>query len=361
MPLFLDAHQDIAWNMQQLGRDYRRPVAETRALEVNHPNIVETGNTLLGLPEYNQAGLAIVFGTLFALRSDPKNANEFHQGYHSIAEAHEQYSSQMDFYQRYASENPDVFRLILSKTELRDHLALWREPSDTLKPVGLIILMEGAEGIVSLDELPEWWARGVRTIGLAWQGNQYCGGTGQPGPLTPAGYDLIDAMAEIGFVLDISHMDEPAAFQCLERYPGQIIVSHANASSLVKGYVGNRLLSDNLIKALFERDAVIGVVPCNGFLNRDWLQDGGKAAVSLSKVAEQIDYLCQLAGDALHVGIGTDFDGGFGLEHVPAEIETVADLPKLLPFLSCLGYSENDQAAIASGNFLRVIESALPE
>ncbi|HNY83578.1 MAG TPA: hypothetical protein PKK82_01865, partial [Anaerolineaceae bacterium] len=121
MPLFLDAHQDIAWNMQQLGRDYRRPVAETRALEVNHPNIVETGNTLLGLPEYNQAGLAIVFGTLFALRSDPKNANEFHQGYHSIAEAYEQYSSQMDFYQRYASENPDVFRLILSKTELRDH------------------------------------------------------------------------------------------------------------------------------------------------------------------------------------------------------------------------------------------------
>lgn len=361
MPLFLDAHQDIAWNMQQLGRDYRRSVPETRALEINHSNIATTGNTLLGLPEYNQAGLAIVFGTLFALRFDPKNSNESHQGYRSISEAHQQYASQMDFYQRYASENPDVFRLIATKTELHDHLAAWHEPNDTLKPVGLITLMEGAEGIASPDELPEWWSRGVRTIGLAWQGNQYCGGTGQPGPLTPAGYDLIDTMAEIGFVLDISHMDEPAVFQCLERYPGQIIASHANASSLVKGYVGNRLLSDNLIKALFERDAVIGVVPCNSFLNADWRQDGGKAAVSLSKVAEQIDHLCQLAGNTSHVGIGTDFDGGFGREHVPAEIETVADLPKLLPFLDHLGYSEIDQAAIASGNFLRVIESALSE
>ena len=361
MPLILDAHQDLAWNMQVLGRDYRRSVRATRALEVGSPILELTGNTLLGLPEYNQAGVAWVFGTLFADPFAPNKPNQLFPGYKSPEEAHQRYMSQLDFYHAYNCEHPDTFRLITNLSELRTHTALWQKTDNQLKPVGLIPLMEGAEGIVNLDELSEWWSKGVRIIGLAWQGNQYCGGTRQPGPLTRAGFDLIDAMAEIGFVLDLSHMDEPAALQCLERYPGQIIASHANASALVKGYTGNRLLSDDLIRAMFERDAVIGVVPSNSFLNQDWKADGGKHATSLQLVANQIDYLCQMAGDARHVGIGTDFDGGFGVEHVPAEIDSIADLPKLFPMLASLGYQESDLEAIASGNFLRVIESALPE
>lgn len=361
MPLFLDAHQDLAWNMQLLGRDYRRSVHETRAVEVGSPVLELTGNTLLGLPEYNQAGVAWVFGTLFAAPFNPNKPDAQFPGYRSPEEAHQRYAQQLDFYHAYTSEHPDTYRLITRLSELHAHTALWKQAGDQLKPVGLITLMEGAEGIVHLDELPEWWERGVRIIGLAWQGNQYCGGTRQPGPLTRAGFDLIDAMAEIGFVLDLSHMDEPAAFQCLERYPGQIIASHANASALVKGYTGNRLLSDDLIRATFERDGVIGVVPSNSFLNKEWLEDGGKIATSLKLLANQIDYLCQMAGDAQHVGIGTDFDGGFGVEHVPAEIDSIADLPKLLPMLANLGFQDADLEAIASGNFLRVIESALPE
>ena len=361
MPLFLDAHQDLAWNMQVLGRDYRRSAHETRALEVGSPILELTGNSLLGLPEYNQAGVAWVFGTLFAAPFNPNKPDEQFPGYRSPQEAHQRYMSQLDFYHAYTSSHPDTYRLITTLSDLHAHRTRWQQADPQLRPVGLIPLMEGAEGIVSLDELPEWWQKGVRIIGLAWQGNQYCGGTRTPGPLTPAGYELIDAMAEIGFVLDLSHMDQPAAFQCLERFPGQIIASHANASVLVKGYAGNRLLSDELIKSMFDRDAVIGVVPSNSFLNKDWKEDGGKAATSLQLLADQIDYLCQIAGDAKHVGIGTDFDGGFGVEHVPAEIDSIADLPKLLPMLVRLGFKDGDIEAIASGNFLRVIESALPE
>lgn len=361
MTLFLDAHQDLAWNMVVLGRDYRRSVSETRNSEIGSPVLKQTGNTLLGLPEYNKAGVAWIFGTLFAAPFNPKQSEDRFAGYRSPTEAHQRYQEQLAYYHTYTSQNPDTFRLITHRSELHAHNRLWREASQAIKPVGLIPLMEGAEGILSVNELPDWWAKGVRTIGLAWHGNQYCGGTHQPSPLTPAGQKLIDAMAKIGFILDLSHMDEPAAFECLDRYPGRIIASHANASALVKGYSGNRLLSDDLIKAMFQRDAVIGVVPWNSFLNQDWVKDGGKPAISLMLVAQQIDHLCQLAGDAYHVGIGTDFDGGFGVEQVPAEIESIADLPSLLPMLTGLGFTDGDCEAIASGNFLRVIESALPE
>jgi len=361
MPLFLDAHQDLAWNMLVLGRDYQRSVQETRALEVGSSTLEHTGNTLLGLPQYNQAGVAWVFGTLFADPFNPNKPDAQFPGYRTIEEAHQRYAQQLDFYHSYSFSHPETYQLIRTRLELSAHTKMWKQANNDLKPVGIIPLMEGAEGIVSLDELPEWWQKGVRIIGLAWQGNQYCGGTRTPGPLTSAGYDLIDAMAEIGFVLDLSHMDEPAAFQCLERFPGRIIASHANASALVKGYTGNRLLSDDLIKAMFERETVIGVVPSNTFLNQNWKEDGGKSATSLQLLAEQIDYLCQVAGDARHVGIGTDFDGGFGVEHVPAEIDSIADLPKLLPMLERLGFQDEDLEGIASGNFLRMIESTLPE
>jgi membrane dipeptidase len=155
-------------------------------------------------------------------------------------------------------------------------------------------------------------------------------------------------------------MDAAAAFQALERYEGTIITSHANASRLVRAYSGNRLLDDDLIRAMIERDVVIGVVPFNNFLRADWEQSGGREAVSLSMVADQIDYICQITGDARHIGIGTDFDGGFGLQSSPKELDSVADLPLLLPFLGAKGYSEAAQEDIAHGNFLRVLQSALP-
>lgn len=77
-------------------------------------------------------------------------------------------------------------------------------------------------------------------------------------------------------------------------------------------------------------------------------------------MAEVIDHICQLAGSAQHVGIGTDFDGGFGAESTPDGLDTVADLLSLAPLLAARGYSDSDVAAILSGNFLSVLRAALP-
>ena len=362
MPFILDAHQDLAYNMTVLGRDYRLPNAQIRLRDRQTGNDAYSGGgSLLGLPEYNAANVGLVFGTLFSVpkrRSDPKFEGE--EYYSTPAEAHRIYWNQLDLYHKLAETQSDAFRLVLTKHELKNHLNLWQSQTDNLKPLGIVPLMEGAEGIVDLDELPAWWEHGLRIIGLAWAGNRFCGGTREPGELTAAGKDLIRAMAEVGFVLDLSHMDEPAALECLETYPGQIIASHANAAKLVKGYNSNRLLSDEVIKKLLARDGVIGVLPINVFLNANWKEDGGKPATSLRLVAEQIDYICQMAGDVCHVGIGTDFDGGLGVEQAPAEIETIADLPRLFPFLEEMGYDSEEIEKIASGNFLEMIETTLP-
>ena len=157
-------------------------------------------------------------------------------------------------------------------------------------------------------------------------------------------------MAELGFILDLSHMDAAAAFQALESYEGIIIASHANASRLVQAYSGNRLLDDDLIRAMFERDVVIGTVPFNNFLKADWGKSGGRQTISLSMLADQIDYLCQMAGDAAHVGIGTDFDGGFGLQSSPKELDYRRPA-QTAPFLSAKGMPNRSLKQLPTGIF----------
>lgn len=367
MNLIFDAHQDLAYNMLSFGRDYSRSVQHTRQHEAEKVIPGLNHQSLLGWPEYNLGKVALVFSTLFAAPARAEKVLHPNlQIYHSPEEANQVYWNQLRFYHQLVEEKPHAFRLILTKSDLKAHLEEWnKQPADPqlqeFLPVGIIPTMEGAEGITDLDELPLWWLQGLRSIGLAWAGNQFCGGTREPGPLTDLGRSLLREMAAVGFILDISHMDEPAALECIETYPGQIIASHSNAASLVKGYFTNRLLSDQVLRKLISRGGVIGVVPLNAFLNWDWKADGGRKAISLRLLAEQIDYICQLAGSSRHVGIGTDFDGGVGLEHVPRELDSIADLHKISPYLSELGYNREDLDRLFVGNFLKVLEYVLPE
>jgi membrane dipeptidase len=407
-PLLVDAHEDLAWNILFLGRDYTRSAAETRLSEAGSEIPAQMGDTLLGWPDYQRGRVAVVFSTLFASpRRLAKGDWDPALCYATLDEAYKLYQSQLDAYHRLTDEHPDQFRLLQTRSDLDGILAKWQahakpgwDGEDTgnlgilgseaaqntqipdsyppsrpvsggekgvtqqssvrgeersnhpVSPVGLCVLMEGAEGVRAPGELEEWWARGVRLIGLAWASNRYCGGTGEPGPLTSEGYALLEAMADLGFGLDLSHMDAESALQALDAYPGTILASHANAARLLKGMETNRHLPDEVIRGLIERDGVIGVVPYNHFLLPGWSKSDPRETVSLQHVVAQIDTLCQMAGNARHVGIGTDFDGGFGLQSVPPELDTIADLHKLAPLLSEKGYSEADIAAIFGQNWI---------
>ena len=89
-------------------------------------------------------------------------------------------------------------------------------------------------------------------------------------------------------------------------------------------------------------------------------QDNSRDVVTLDAVLNHIDHICQLAGSARHVAIGTDLDGGFGNEQIPSGMETIADLQKLAPLLLKRGYSEQQVDAIFHGNWLRFLREHLP-
>jgi membrane dipeptidase len=81
----------------------------------------------------------------------------------------------------------------------------------------------------------------------------------------------------------------------------------------------------------------------------------------LAQLIEHIDRFCQLAGDARHVGIGSDLDGAFGTEQTPLDVGSIADLQGIGPLLASRGYTAEDVAGILGGNFLRFLRGALPE
>ncbi len=360
--LIVDAHEDIAYNMLSFGRDYTRSALETRQVEMVTGSRAPafTGQCLLGWPEYQHGRVAVVFSTLFATPARRKKDAAETQAYADFNQAHRVYRLQLDTYRDLADRHPEQFRFITRRAELEAVLTDWAEASHTNHPVGLVPLMEGAEGVRSPSELDEWWEAGLRMIGLAWAGTRFCGGTRDPGPLTDDGRALLAAMADFGFTLDLSHMDELSARQSLDLYEGPIIASHANAAALLPGYSGNRLLPDEVIRGLIARDGIIGVVPFCAFLKTGWQRGDARDGITLETLAAQVDHICQMAGDARHVGLGSDFDGGFGLEDVPAGIDTIADLQKLAPILKEKGYEDEAVTAILGENWLRHLRTYLP-
>lgn len=362
MPYIIDSHQDLAWNMLTFGRDYTRSAHETRALEAGTPAVAHNGDTLLGWPEYQRGEVALIFASLFS--TPARFALDWEPlVYHDGAGAREQYRRQIDLYRKLCDDHPEKFRLVGSAPELRAILAPLeaRQAPQEGHPVGLLPLMEGGDAILALDELEEWWELGVRLIGPAWAGTRFCGGTKEPGPLTRDGRALLEAMAGYGFVLDLAHMDEPAALEALDRYEGPVAVTHGNCLALLPEHEFNRHLSDRQIRGLLERDGIIGVVPFNTFLKDGWLVESSRREeVGLEALADHVDHICQLAGDARHVGIGSDFDGGFGLGSTPREIDTIADLHKLAPLLAARGYSPAQVAGVLGANWNEFLSRNLP-
>ncbi|MEJ2707508.1 MAG: membrane dipeptidase [Anaerolineales bacterium] len=360
--ILVDSHEDLAWNMATFGRNYLNSIEETRQRERNTIIPEVNGDTLLGWPEYQRGRVAIVFGTLFAAPMRTQEGDWDTQCYLESEQAFQLYSRQLDLYQRLVEDHADKFSLIQTRGDLQAVIEAWQQEqaSEEGRPVGIVVLMEGAEGVRAPSELEEWWQRGVRIIGPAWRGTRFCGGTREPGPLTKEGFALLEAMASLGFGLDISHMDEAAVLQALDSYPEQILASHANAKALLKGTESNRHLSDRVIQGLLEREAVIGVVPLNSFLKAGWLRGDPRQGIDLQDLVAHIDYICQMAGDARHVGLGSDFDGGFGLQSTPLGIDTIADLQKLVPLLAEKGYDEVDIAAVMGQNWIEMLRRILP-
>ncbi len=219
--------------------------------------------------------------------------------------------------------------------------------------------MEGADPIVSPEQARDWWDLGLRAVGPAHYGrSHYAHGTGVEGPLSPGGRELLKEFNRLGMILDVTHLCDPSMEEALDLFGGRVLASHHNCRALVPG---DRQLTDKQIKQLIARDAVIGVALDAWMLYPNWIRGQTKPeVVGLTDVVDHIDHVCQLAGDVRHSAIGSDLDGGFGIEQTPRDLNTIADLQKLADILSARDYSDADIDLIFHGNWLRFFRESLP-
>ena len=220
--------------------------------------------------------------------------------------------------------------------------------------------MEGADPIVEPQQVETWFNDGLRSVMLSHYGkSHYSVGTGDNGPLTPRGREMLKEFERVGMILDLTHLAEQSFFEAIERFRGPVMASHNNCRSLVPG---DRQFSDEQIKLLLEREAVIGVVFDAWMLKPGWIIGQTKPeGLFMTAVVDQIDHICQLAGNCDHVGIGSDLDGGYGTEQTPSDLKTIADLQKLDSLLTQRGYSSTDVDKMFQGNWLRFFRRWLPQ
>ncbi len=349
-PIIVDAHLDLAYNAVVLGRDLLRPVEEIRAFEVEtSPPGAPAGNCMTSFPALRAGRVAIVGGSLF-IAPDFKGSLE-PQAYHTPQEAQRYAIQQLDYYRRLADGSEQII-ILNTVADMEAVLASW----DTEQPrLGIFMVMEGADPLREPGEVGWWVERGLRGVGLTWSmGTRYAGGDTVPGPLTDDGRRLLAVMADYNLLLDLSHLWEEAAYEALDRYPGPVAATHANPRAFVDR---PRMLSDRLIRRIADCDGVMGIIPFNRMLDEDWRPGG--ARLPLTRLVEVIDHICQVTGAARFVGLGTDFDGGFGREAVPEGLESSADLGKLGVLLAERGYADADVTAILNGNWLRLMRRAL--
>lgn len=360
--LIVDSHLDLAWNALQWNRDLRLSVYtirnQERGLKVTNPGAGLGVNTV-ALPELRRGRVALSLATLL-VRATGRMVP--HMDYLSVAQAYGIARGQLAYYRQLAVEG--VVRLIADASGLDRHMAEWQAwdaaadaDEATAPPLGFVISMESADAIPAPDRLAEFWEGGVRVIGPAHYGpGRYAGGTGTELGLTDLGAALLREMDRLGVILDLTHFSDQAFWQALARFAGPVLASHNNCRAIVPA---QRQFSDEQIRAIIARDGVIGVMLDVAMLRLGWTSSGSTdSGVPLVKVIEHIDHICQLAGNARHVGIGSDLDGGYGREQSPNDLDTIADLPRIAGLLAERGYTPADIAAIMHGNFVALLERA---
>lgn len=230
--MIVDGHEDIAFNVLTFNRRFTESVSTTRVCETGHGQA--QGVCTLALPELRAGGVGLVFGTLFALPAHAQDTGVvIKQGYRTADEAHQQALDQLAVY-RELTHQADI-RVIENQRDLATLIAdrqAVAASEQTDLPLGIVLLMEGADPIRTPAETGWWQEQGIRIVGPAWQATRYCGGTNQPGPLTNAGRALMHELSHAGLILDISHMAEESFWSALELFEGTIIASHSNCRVL---------------------------------------------------------------------------------------------------------------------------------
>ena len=352
--LIVDAHLDLAMNALEWNRDLTRPIAEIRAREQHLTDKPDRGNGTVSFAEMRRGGVGLCVATLIARYVAPDNRLP---GWHSQAQAWAQTQGQLAWYR--AMEERGELLAITSREALDQHVERWQGGTPPGAPIGYVLSLEGADSIRTPQHLERAYAQGLRAVGPAHYGpGVYAQGTNACGVMGPQGHDLLREMERLHIILDATHLCDDSFRDALDHFDGAVWASHSNTRTLVNH---NRQFSDEHIRELVARGAVIGAAFDAWMIVPGWVRGTStpeNAGVTLERVVDHIDHICQLAGNARHCMIGSDLDGAFGREQCPSDVDTIADLAKLPALLRRRGYTDEDVANIAHGNFLRFLRSA---
>ena len=352
--IVFDAHLDLAWNAIDWNRDLRLPVADIRKAEQGMSGKGRGCNTV-SFPDLRRGKVGLFIATLLA-RLFRANAMPAIQRYSSMPAAYAAAYGQLAYYR--ALEQEGLLRWIKDAAALDAHVRAWQQDENsTTEPLGFILSMEGADPVLSPEQIEEWWQAGLRIIGPAHYGvSPYAHGTGTEGGLFPQGPALLKEMERVGMILDVTHLSDQCFDEALDIYGGPVLASHHNCRTLVPD---QRQLTDPQIKRLISRGAVIGTALDNWMLYPGWIRgESNPELVKLEAMVDHIDRVCQLAGNARHAGIGTDLDGGFGKEQSPHDLDTIADLQRVPEMLRQRGYKDGAIEGIMYGNWVRFFREA---
>jgi membrane dipeptidase len=351
----IDAHLDLAMNAMEWNRDLRRPIHEIREREKNLKDKPDRGNNVVSFEELRKGDIGVVVATQIARYVAPGNNLP---GWNSPEQAWAQTQAQLAWYK--SMEEAGELVQITDITSLERQIKNWQSPSSKeKKPIGYILSLEGADSIVTIKHLERAYQYGLRAVGPGHYGpGRYAQGTNATGGLGEAGRELLKEMERLNMILDATHLCDDSFWEAMDNFHGNVWASHNNCRALVNH---NRQFSDEQIKELITRGAVIGGVMDTWMMVPNW-QKGVSTPQSmncnLDVLIDHMDHICQIAGNAHHIGIGSDLDGAFGKEQSPYDIETIADLQKIPSLLEKRGYSKSDVENVMHGNWLRFLKRA---
>ncbi len=364
MPLIFDCHLDLAWNALTWKRDLTRPLAELNARDPASDEKFR-GRATTTLPEMTKGRVAVCLATVMG--RVPYGDDSLHGSTLDFATHEQVYAfarGQLAYYE--ALQDMGHVRLIHTRGELEFHWREWTSfessddaGTDYAPPLGIILSMEGADAMAGPDYAEKWFGLGLRSTGLVHYGSSaFAVGTGEEGPLTEAGRKLLSEFQSLGMVLDVTHLSDQSFWEAMECFSGHVIASHQACRALVPA---QRQFSDDQLKAVIDRGGVV-CVPCDAWmLYPNWVRgETTRDVVSIEALGDQVDHICQLAGNSMHAGIGSDLDGGYGTEQSPTGLDSIADLQKLGEQLSRRGYADADVHAIMGGNAYQFFLKHLP-
>lgn len=309
----IDLHNDVVEKI--VGSNYSYQLSDRHTY--NHTDV----------PRYRDGG---VDGQIFSIWIDP--AKHAPTTYFSNAKRF------LDTLKAQARRNPEDLGLVVQSDSI-----------DTLNQQGKIagvVVVEGGHCIEDkLDNLLALYAAGVRVVTITWNNSTSWAVSAQDARadsvgLNDFGKQVIRTMDSLGMIIDISHVGRRTVEDILAISRNPIIASHSGAYALRSHY---RNLTDSQIRAIAQRNGVIGVVFYPTFLSAS-----GNATIET--VVQHIDYIKNLVGVDF-IALGSDFDG---IEKVPLGLEDVSRFPALTEALLRRGYSREDVRKILGENFMRV-------